>query len=309
MTTTADPAALYLANLSKGSQGMRQPLDTIARILDPEKDAESFPWWEVTYQESMAVRIALVERYKPATVNKMLSALRGVLKQTWRLGLLDADSYHRAAAVENVRASNHLSGRALEVEEIARLFATCSTDPTAKGARDAALLAVFYGCGLRRGELARLDIDDFDPEDNSILVLGKRGKRRTVYLTEAGCKHLEAWLQHRGDGDGPLFCPIRQNGEIPLTRMRGESIAYILRRRQEEAGIEHFSPHDLRRSTVTHLLNAGVDVFTVQKLAGHADATTTARYDRRGEKAKRLAVTTLSIKKNRKSPSFAGGPR
>ena len=75
MTLTAHPAALYMANLSSGSQGMRQSLDAIARILDPEKDAENFPWHEVTYRESMAVQCALKERYKPATVNKMLSAL------------------------------------------------------------------------------------------------------------------------------------------------------------------------------------------------------------------------------------------
>ena len=295
MTVTANPAALYMANLSKGSQGMRQCLDTIARILDAQHDAETFPWETVTYRESMAVRLALVERYKPSTVNKMLSTLRGVLKQTWRLGLIDADTYHRAAAVENVRASNLLSGRALDVDEIGQLFKTCATDPTAKGARDAAILAVFYGCGLRRGELAGLDLDDFDPEDGSILVQGKRRKQRTVYLTDGGCEYVEAWLKHRGEADGPLFCPIRQNGEIPLSRMRGESIAYILRRRQEEAGTQAFSPHDLRRSTVTHLLDAGVDVFTVQKLAGHADASTTARYDRRGETAKRWAALSLEI--------------
>ncbi len=295
MTITANPAALYMANLSEGSQGMRQSLDTIARILDEQHDAETFPWETVTYRESMTVRMALVERYKPSTVNKMLSTLRGVLKQTWRLGLIDADTYHRAAAVENVRASNLLSGRALDVDEIGQLFQACAVDQTAKGARDAAILAVFYGCGLRRGELAQLDLGDFDPEDGSILVQGKRRKQRTVYLTDGGCQYVEAWLNHRGDADGPLFCPIRQNGDIPLSRMRGESIAYILRRRQEEAGTEAFSPHDLRRSTVTHLLDAGVDVFTVQRLAGHADATTTARYDRRGEKAKRRAVQKLSL--------------
>jgi site-specific recombinase XerD len=243
----------------------------------------------------MAVRLALADRYKPATVNKMLSALRGVLKQTWRLGLIDADAYHRAAAVENVRGSNLLSGRALAADEIARLFDTCTAEATPKGSRDAAIFAVFYVCGLRRGELARLDLDDFDTEDGSILVHGKRGKQRTVYLTDSGCEHVEVWLRHRGNAPGPLFCPIRQNGEIPLTRMRGESVAYILRRRQEQAGVEPFSPHDIRRSTVTHLLDAGVDVFTVQKLAGHADAATTARYDRRGERAKRRAVQNLSI--------------
>ena len=276
---------------------MRQCLDTIARILDAqhEHDAESYPWETVTYRESMAVRLALVDRYKPSTVNKMLSTLRGVLKQTWRLGLIDADTYHRAAAVENVRASNLLSGRALDVDEIGQLFKTCAADQTAKGARDAAILAVFYGCGLRRGELAGLDFDDFDPEDGSILVQGKRRKQRNVYLTDGGCRYVEAWLRYRDDDAGPLFCPIRQNGEIPMTRMRGESVAYILRRRQEESGTEAFSPHDLRRSTVTHMLDAGVDMFTVQRLAGHADASTTARYDRRGEAAKRRAVGCLNI--------------
>ena len=153
----ANPATLYLANLSQGSQGMRQPLDVIASILDPEHDAETFPWETVTYRESMMVRLALVERYKPSTVNKMLSAFRGVLKQTWRLGLVDADTYHRAAAVENVRASNLLSGRALEVDEVRRLFETCTGDQSAKGARDAAMLAVILRLWptTRRGRQAR----------------------------------------------------------------------------------------------------------------------------------------------------------
>lgn len=130
----------------------------------------------MTYRESMAVRIALTERYKPTTVNKMLSALRGVLKQTWRLGLIDADTYRRAADVENIRVSDLLSGRALAQDEIGRLFEVCAEDPTPKGARDAAMLAVFYGCGLRRGELARLDLGHFDPDDGSIIVHGKRRK-------------------------------------------------------------------------------------------------------------------------------------
>ncbi|MCH9650794.1 MAG: tyrosine-type recombinase/integrase [Deltaproteobacteria bacterium] len=295
ITASANPVELYLASLSKGSQGMRQALEIIARILDPDQEAANFRWDKVTYAGSMTVRSMLADRYRPATVNKMLSALRGALKQTWRLGLIDADSYHRAAAVENIRASNLLSGRALAVEEIARLFETCAADPTAKGGRDAAILAVFYGCGLRRGELAQLDLDDFDSDGNSILVQGKRGKQRTVYLAGDGSQLVEAWLVYRGNTPGPLFCPVRQTGEIPITRMRGESLTYILRRRQEQAGVESFSPHDLRRSTVTHLLDAGVDVLTVQKLAGHAASTTTARYDRRGERAQRFAAQKLAV--------------
>ncbi len=78
--TAATPAQIYLAGLSSGSQGMRQSLDIIAGILSHDRDADTYPWWEVTYRDSMSVRIALADRYKPATVNKMLSALRGVLK-------------------------------------------------------------------------------------------------------------------------------------------------------------------------------------------------------------------------------------
>lgn len=294
--SAASPTDIYLAGLSSGSrQGMRQALDVIAGILDDQHDADSYPWHEVSYRDAMTVRIALTDRYKAASVNKMLSALRGVLKQSWRLDLMDADAYHRAAAVENVRASNLLSGRALAGEEIGKLFATCAADQTPKGARDAALLAVFYGCGLRRGELAGLDVDDFDADDCSIVVRGKRNKQRTVYLIESGCHHLKTWLGHRSDEPGPLFCPVGQKGDVRITRLRGESVAYILRRRQEQAETDPFSPHDLRRSNITHLLDAGVDVFTVQKLAGHADATTTARYDRRDETAKRRAVESLTL--------------
>ena len=148
---------------------------------------------------------------------------------------------------------------------------------------------------MRRGELAGLDIEDFDRDDCSIVVHGKRGKQRTVYLTGRGCRFLETWLGHRGDAPGPLFCPIDQTGAIRISRLRGESVAYILKRLRQQAGIDHFSAHDLRRSFVTALLDAGEDVLTIQKLAGHADIKTTARYDRRGEKAKRQAVQSLGL--------------
>ena len=163
-----------------------------------------------------------------------------MLKQTWRLGLIEADAYHRAAAVENVRASNLLSGRALDADEIGKLFEACAADETAKGVRDAAILAVLYGCGLRRGELVRLDIEDVDLEDGSILVEGKRRKQRTVYLTARAAGYIRRWLDVRGDAAGPLFNPVRQSGEIPARRLGGESISYVLKRRQEQAEVDGF---------------------------------------------------------------------
>lgn len=73
-TPTVSPAALYLANLSSGSQGMRQPLEIIAKMFNAIYDADSCPWHELTYRDAMAVRQALIARYKPSTVNKMLPA-------------------------------------------------------------------------------------------------------------------------------------------------------------------------------------------------------------------------------------------
>ena len=127
------------------------------------------------------------------------------------------------------------------------------------------------------------------------MVHGKRNKQRTVYLSGGGCRYVAAWLEHRGDAPGPLFCPVDQTGMIRISRLRGESVAYIVKRVQQAAGVDPFSPHDVRRTTITNLLDAGVDVLTVQKLAGHADVTTTARYDRRGEQAKRRAGQSLDL--------------
>jgi site-specific recombinase XerD len=250
----------------------------------------------VRFRDSAAVRSHLAARYKPSTVNKMLSALRGVLKQTWRLGLIDAETYRRAIDIENLRSSALPRGRMLGSEELQELFRVCAEDASPTGRRDSAMLAVLYGTGVRRAELAGLDLDDFDPVACSLTVRnGKRRKQRTVYLARQGCRLVKAWIAERGEAAGALFCPVSQTGTVRVSCMRGESISYILRRRQEAAGVEPFSPHDLRRSYISQLLENGVDVFTVQKLAGHADASTTARYDRRGEGAKRDAAQGLRI--------------
>ena len=84
-------------------------------------------------------------------------------------------------------------------------------------------------------------------------------------------------------------------GQVRVSRMRGESLWHILRRRQRQAGIESITPHSYRRAYVTDLLDAGVDVLTVQRLAGHADAVTTARYDRRRDEVQRSASARLFL--------------
>jgi site-specific recombinase XerD len=103
------------------------------------------------------------------------------------------------------------------------------------------------------------------------------------------------WLKLRGSHAGALFCHVNKAGRISPRRLSGQGIWHILKKRGDEAGVESFAPHDLRRSCITDLLTEGADIFVVQQLAGHADPKTTMRYDRRGEAAKRTAAGKLRV--------------
>jgi integrase len=285
---------------------MHGALDAIAGLLtNGRADALGLDWAALRFQHTAAIRSKLAETYSPATANKMLSALRGVLKAAWRLGLMAADDYTRAADVESVKGSTLPAGRALTAGEIAALLEACANDPTPAGARDAAMIALLRVGGLRRAELCALDIGDYTPADGQLIIRGKRNKERTAYVTNGAADALADWLQIRGDEPGPLFCPVNKGGRIITRWMYPEAVFNMLRKRGEQAGVKDLSPHDLRRTFVSDLLDAGADISTVQRLAGHSSVTTTARYDRRGEEAKRKAVELLHVpyvrrKRNRK---------
>ena len=275
----------------------------VARAIGGEgATIATFPWGELRYQHTAALRASLWDRYAPATANKILAAVRGVLREAWRLRLIPADEYQRAIDVGAIRGSRPLRGRHLAADEIRALFQQCADDTTAAGARDAALLGVLYGAGLRRAEVAALSIADYSPGDDSLVVRGKGNKVRVAYLPQAGgaAHALAAWLLVRGavtdrDGTAPIFTRIYKGGAVTPYRLTPQAVLDVLRRRALRAGLRPFSPHDVRRTFIGDLLDARVDLATVQQMAGHAQVTTTARYDRRGERAKRAGADVLDV--------------
>lgn len=293
------PAAVYVARLAPGSRRtMRHALDAVAALLTTgQATAETLDWPSLGYQHSQAVRAALAARYAPATANKVLAALRGVLREAWRLGYISAEEYHRAADLPAVRGSTLPRGRALTAGELRALFAAIAEDARpATRARDAALVAVLYVAGVRRAEAVALDVTDYDPESGALTIRrGKGNKARIMYATNGARDALAAWLTVRGTEPGPLFVPVNKAGRIILRRLTPESVFDRLQALAKRAGISRFSPHDMRRSFISDLLDNGADLAVVQAMAGHANPATTARYDRRGERAKQRAAGLLVV--------------
>lgn len=289
------PVRVYLASLAPGSRRtMRQALDVIAALLVAASDAMVFPWPRLGYQHAAAVRGRLAEMYAPTTANKMIAAMKGVVRQAFALGLIDAERYARILAVKSVKGTRVVKGRAITQTELKDLFGNCDVT-TMAGARDAALLGIAYGAGLRRSEIVGLDLADFDRRTGVLVVRGKGNKERTAFVTNGSRNALETWLAVRGEEPGPLFLPVNKADRIVRRRMSDQAVYMLLRRLAEKASVSSFSPHDLRRTFIGDLLDAGADIVTVQALAAHASVTTTARYDRRGERTKRRAAELLHV--------------
>jgi site-specific recombinase XerD len=254
------------------------------------------PWHTTTFAKALVLREQLGQVYKYTTVNKHLSALRGVLKMCWRNKLMSGEDYHAAVSIESIGGSSLPAGRSIRSGELAALMDVCARDPRPIGRRDAALIAVLYTCGLRRAEASALDLADYERDMRALTIRGKRNKERLSYIPDTGAADaVKDWLAVRGDAPGPLFYSIYRSGRFTGRRLARQSIYDALAARAKMAGVAKLSPHDFRRTFVGDLLEQGADIAIVQKMAGHASVVTTARYDRRGEEAKMRAADRLHV--------------
>jgi integrase len=259
----------------------------------------------------LKIRSLLEENYLPATANRMLSALRGVLKECWHSGRLGIEEYRLAVDVDPVRGESEPRGRDLSADELRGLLEACARAPqevrhrqdsVLRRRRDGAFLTLLYATGLRRAEAVALELADLDPVSGQLQVRqGKGRKPRPVSLPASALPALQDWLQVRGSEPGPLFSAVLKNGRLvrdpqgQLQSLSGSAAWAICRERGRKAGIRPPAPHDLRRTWTGDLLEAGVDLATVQKMAGHASVSTTGRYDRRDPGVQRTAAGQLNV--------------
>ncbi len=207
----------------------------------------------------------------PRSVARHLTAIRRFHRFLARERLAEADPSETFDSPRAPRALPHWLG----TEEVERLLAAPDTG-TPEGVRDAALLELFYSCGLRLSEAAGLTLRDVSLEEACVRVRGKGSKTRIVPLGRAALDKLRAWLGLRPDWkpQGPaVFINGRGRG-LPRT-----AVWQTVKRHARGAGIlRNVTPHMLRHSFATHLLDNGADLRAVQELLGHSDISTTQIY-------------------------------
>ncbi|BCW99834.1 MAG: tyrosine recombinase XerD [Armatimonadota bacterium] len=204
---------------------------------------------------------------KPSTVQRYYNALQAFGKHLRSLGHPDpAEGLPRPKAPRPVIEP-------LAQQEVEAMVASCPDTPL--GRRDRLVLLLLVDCGLRASELAALRLDDVDTSECVLLVrCGKGGKPRRVPFGQTVAEALEDWLAVRGNVEAPQLI-VNCYGQ-GVDRYR---IGHIVRQAAERAGIRRrVGPHRLRHTCAVSYLRAGGDVFTLQRILGHADLTMTRRY-------------------------------
>lgn len=203
-------------------------------------------------------------------------AVRGFHKFAVRDGLAQTDP---AAAVRPPSPAKRLP-KALPLSDVEAILEAAGAPGTTLALRDRALLEVLYGTGARISEAVGLDVDDLDLEDGTVLLRGKGSKQRLVPVGSFAREAVTAYLVRgrpelvaAGRGTPAMFLNARGG------RLSRQSAWAVLSRAVQRAGVtRHVSPHTMRHSFATHLLEGGADVRVVQELLGHASVTTTQVY-------------------------------
>jgi len=255
-----------------------------------ERDLQNYVFW----LEEEGKKLATVEQ---SSIIKYLRELQsdGKAPSTVARAMVSVRSFHRFLAVENIRSDDPTKNVELprvprglpkpisekEVSEL--LFAVDGDGPIAR--RDRAMLEILYGTGARISEVIALSISDLDLSEKLLKVLGKGNKERIVPLGRCAETALMDWLCSEGRGSfEPERWASRDDSEALFLNRRGRRLTRqggwgIVKKYGSKVGFgARLSPHTLRHSCATHMLEHGADIRTVQELLGHASISTTQVY-------------------------------
>jgi integrase/recombinase XerC len=212
--------------------------------------------------------------YARTTIARRLASVRSWLRYLCRQGVLERDP---SAGLRGPRQEKRLP-HFLGTGDVTRLLAAPPASPL--GCRDRAMLEMLYSAGLRVSELVGVDLDDLDLDGGTLVVRGKGKKERVALLGRPAVASVRDWLEVRealvaGRAAAPAAVFVNRFGRRLTTR----SVARLLEKYLAQTGLDpRTSPHTLRHSFATHLLDAGADVRSVQELLGHRSLGTTQVY-------------------------------
>ena len=235
----------------------------------------------VTRTLILAFRAHMLERkLSPATVNVRLSAVRKLVIEAKRAGVIGAEEASQMTDVPNVRQQGTRLGNWLTKEQTKQLLAVPDRSTT-KGKRDYAMLALLIGCALRRTELAMLDVETIQMREGRWVLAdlcGKGRRIRTVAVPVWVKQGINAWMTAAGIEDGRLLRRVTKAGKPKGEGLSDWAVWSVVEQAARQIGIERFGAHDLRRTCAKLCRKAGGDLEQIKFLLGHSSIQTTERY-------------------------------
>ena len=249
---------------------------------------EFFAWYPSNASGEGFTR-ATVQRYRShlqqrslsaASINLHLAAVRKLAAEASANGLIDPGTASAIGSVSGARSSGVRSGNWLTLPQAQRLLA--EPDPeTKKGLRDRVLLGLLVGCGLRRGELAGLELGDVSQREGRwaiVDLVGKHGRVRTVPMPSWAFAALDEWAAAAGINSGPVLRPVSKAGLVGAGPITAQGVFETVIRHARLAGLGKVTPHDLRRTFAKLAHQGRAPLEQIQISLGHASIQTTERY-------------------------------
>jgi len=221
-----------------------------------------------------------MESLSPSTINVRLSAVRKMVDEARRAGMVGREEAASLTGIPNIRQQGSRLGNWLTREQAKELLAVPDRS-TLKGKRDYVILALLVGCALRRNELAELDVETIQQREGRWVLADLEGKGRrirTVAIPIWVKQGINAWMTAAGIEDGRLLRSVSKSGKVNRDTLSDWAVWSVVEQSSKQIGIEHFGAHDLRRTCAKLCRKNGGDLEQIKFLLGHSSIQTTECY-------------------------------